>query len=458
MKWIFDMPIHITVHLSGRCKACNALNEKQIYDYGRKKYGEVEKEMDSVNHEITPLICSRCGSQYSAEFLIYRDQLSKREIIKTKIDWGNMISAEEHEPIRMGHDARYDVFKDHEDDFWEKYYSYALADFRKAVNELNKYEFEDAYSKMGIDVRFNTVNQYRKDALNRFTKVDEKCRFWREANHFFIYDHMLELGPLAWQPEKDVKQFGENRTRFVLLHFPLAEELENLRTSYIGEIIKKDKGDNEFLFRRIQQLSEELNRVRKRNTDYYHQIEKLKMEVTEYQRRLNKAYEEIEELKQNKQVIHRDPADISKINELKSFVSELLNELSEKNKIIEELSPSQPDTPEPVRLEEVAVDIQEELHTDHIRGKTIGIIGGKREGHTSDTYVCDIITHSGQTSDPAFYQTLKEADYIVVLTRFISHEAMWEAKAYALSEDKPIFFTKHTSIPRIIEEVAKGQK
>src|SRR5690606_24047233 len=124
--------------------------------------------------------------------------------------------------------------------------------------------------------------------------------------------------------------------------------------------------------------------------------------------------------------------------------------------IIETLSPIEAETIEPVSLDETDVET-EPVYTEKLRGKTIGIIGGKRENVISDAYVCDVVIHSGQTSDPDFYQTLKKADVIVVLTRFISHEAMWEAKAYAISNDKPIFFSKHTSIPRIIEEVAKGQ-
>jgi hypothetical protein len=224
MKWIFDMPIHITVHLWGRCKACNAVTENQIYDYGKKKYGEVEKEIDKVRHQITPLVCSRCGTQFSPELLIYKDQLSKRIISKVKIDWGNALDESEVAPLFKGHEERFTIFKEHEEEFWEKFCSYALNDFKKAISELNKYEFEDAYQKMDIDVQLNTVTQYRKDAIQRFTNPEDQTRFWREANHFFIYDHFLELGLIAWDPKAYMKEFGENRTRFVVLTFPLAEE------------------------------------------------------------------------------------------------------------------------------------------------------------------------------------------------------------------------------------------
>lgn len=47
---------------------------------------------------------------------------------------------------------------------------------------------------------------------------------------------------------------------------------------------------------------------------------------------------------------------------------------------------------------------------------------------------------------------------IVVLTQFVSHVAMWEAKAYAIQNDIPIHFTKGLNIQKILYEIAENYK
>jgi len=44
---------------------------------------------------------------------------------------------------------------------------------------------------------------------------------------------------------------------------------------------------------------------------------------------------------------------------------------------------------------------------------------------------------------------------IVVLTQFVSHVAMWEAKAYAIQNDIPIHFIKGLNIQKILYEIVK---
>ncbi|EGL84269.1 hypothetical protein CathTA2_0179, partial [Caldalkalibacillus thermarum TA2.A1] len=261
----------------------------------------------------------------------------------------------------------------------------------------------------------------------------------------------VHLGPLAWLPEKDVKKFGLNRTRFVLLHFPVGEPLEGLITEYIGRIVKKEKGDNAFLFRRISQLTDELQRVRRKSTEYYHKIESLKLEIAGFQKKLNEAYTELKNLRNNQTAYTRDPADIAKIHELKTFVKELMDELRQYR---QEKQSQEEDYRQPVVLEETVDDKVQDETQYVIRDKTIAIIGGERREHTeSKDYPCEVITHDGRKHNPEFYQTLQKADIIVVLTQYISHASMWEAKAHALENDKLIHFTKSINVERIIKEV-----
>lgn len=106
---------------------------------------------------------------------------------------------------------------------------------------------------------------------------------------------MLDPGPLAWvEVEADTKAFGLVRIRYVILHFPLDKALEGRRTKYIGHAIKRNKGgDNDFLFRRISLLTQEIERVSKRGTELVHRNEKLKADLAKTQNRLAEAYIQI---------------------------------------------------------------------------------------------------------------------------------------------------------------------
>ena len=455
MREFFNMPIHVVVYSTGRCKQCNTPNEVVIHDYGKKIYRDLEKEMDETKHYIRPITCRKCGSSFSPEFFVYKDHLRNAVISKTRLLHGNEIGGEEAEKIREGHRKRFDVFAAHEEEFWKAYTEFALNNWTVVVNELSKEEIEDAYAALGITERLATAQQYRRDVLKRFTTQKQKETFWRAANRYFVIEHLLELGAESWQVEKDKKTFGPNRTRFAILNFPLHDGLEEIRTRHIGEIVKLDKGDNPFLFRRISQLTDKLKRAERKISEYHHQIEKLKIDIAEVQRKLNEAYEELRRERENKITYQRDPDDISKIHELKSLVRELIEAIKEKDSIIQSLQPQQEQTEQAVELEEST----ETEVTDYssLQGKTIGIIGGWRR-KDARKYPCEILTHEGEKLDPEFFALLTRSDILVILTRFVSHAAMWEAKAHAITEGKPILYEQATNLDRILTACIKLSK
>ncbi|OOE05013.1 hypothetical protein BO219_06400 [Anoxybacillus kestanbolensis] len=446
--------LHVTVWLKGKCKYCKLNNEKKIHDYGVLTFEELDKQLDETKHELVPIVCKKCGSETTPESLLYRDELRKMVISEVNINYGHTIVGEKAHEIEEAHRKRYEIFDEHKDAFWERYTDYAIANWRDMVNELVDFEFQEAYQKLGIETSARTIAQYRKDVLNRFKTVEEKQRFWRAANEYFIYHHLLDIGPLGWALEKDVKYYGQKRMRFIVLHFPLGEALEELRTEWIGQLIKKEKGDNDFLFRRIAMLTDELNRTRRKITKYVHQIEELKAEQAKLQTRLAETYEELRRERKNKHISNRDPADIQKIHELKSFIAELIDELKEKEHLLQELQPVQKEVAVTVLEEETEDDTEKEV-IDVLAGKTVAIIGGHRQEQAGRKYPCTILTHTGEVLDPDFYRILKQADIIIILTQFISHLAMWEAKVYALQNDVPIYFMKGLNITRLLMEVAR---
>ena len=445
--------LHVTVWFRGKCKYCGFMNEKKVYDYGVLTFEEFDKQLDNTGHKVEPIVCKKCGTKSMPERVVYRDETRNLVVSEAVINYGQDVGGEE---MQEAHQKRYEIFNEQKEAFWEKYTDYAIANWRDMVNELVDFEIKEAYQKLGIETSARTVSQYRKDVLNRFKTVEEKQRFWRAANDYFIYQHLLDVGPLGWALDKDVKYYGQKRMRFIVLHFPLGEALEELRTEWIGQLIKKEKGDNDFLFRRIAMLTDELNRTRQRITKYVHQIEELKAEQSKLQEKLSEAYEQLRKEKENKNIVTRDPADIEKIRELKSFIAELIDELKEKDKLIRELQPAQEEMIVP-ELEEAQIDTEPET-LDILSGKTVAIIGGQRQEQAQKEYPCKVIVHSGEALNPDFYYTLKQADIIIVLTQFVSHLAMWEAKAYALQNDVPIYFMKGLNIPRLLEEVAASDR
>lgn len=451
LKDIFSMKVHIQVYLVGRCPRCKRQNEEMIFDYGEKTYRETEDMMDHVSHAITPLTCP-CGQVHSAEYLAYRDKLRNIEISRMNIMFGGEIDYEQAQAIQEAHNNRFQIFREHEEEFWNKFIEYALENWRDVLNELSVEEFRAAYRQLNIEVKCNTTQQFRRDVMNRFNMPEQKAEFWKAANHFFIYDHMLDLGPMAWFVPGDIQLFGQKRVRFVVLNFPMGEALEPLRTQMIGSVVKKERGDNAFLFGRISQLTDEIFRLKKRLNDYHYRIEEMKAEIAEKNEKLNELYSALRSEKEKKPKFVRDPGDIRKIQQLKSFIKELMSELKQKDTLIQELQPDH-------RMDNVEIPTQlEESDTFDSEfdwaNKTVGIIGGYRDEQSKQEYPCKILTHSGERLNPDFYSIMEKADILVVLTRFISHQAMWEAKAHAIEKDKPIFFSQSINIGIILSHIA----
>lgn len=448
-----SLPMHVEVFTLGVCPSCNKHNRKKIFDYGKLPYRELEERMDKTNHAIDPLSCDKCGYEFFPQEMVYIDLIRNKEIASADINFADIRDAEDFHAVQEGHDRRHEVFQENEISFWSGFCQYAIENWRDAVNELNKDEIQAGYTALSIETLLRTDGQARKDVHNRLQTSEEKATFWKAANHYFIYEHMLDLGPLAWEVSQDSKRFGMLRTRFVILHFPLDQALERERTKYIGQVIKHNKGgDSDFLFRRISQLTQELERVSKRGKDFFQRAEQYKAEMAKLQGRLSEAHEKNRLLENSKTEIYtRNPDDIRKIKELKGFVCELLKEVKSLRSSTEES--------EPITLEEIEgsaeyseVEEQDSWDPAILQGRTIGIIGGTRaRAAAAEADICSILTHDGSKQDVDFHMLLKQSDIIVVLTRFVPHESMWEAKAYAIENDKPILFEIAINIPRILQ-------
>lgn len=452
---ILSQTVHVIVKFAGKCPSCDRHNEQKIFDYGKKTIREFEKQADHTGHPFEPLNCKACGDQYSPEYVIYHDKIRNAEIGRIKIPYGNEMNYETYQLMQKGHNKRYEIFQEQEEDFWRAFCEFALSHWPKILQELRREEIESGLSELEFSLpEKRSETGLRREVTRKVTSDEDKTKFWRAANHDFIYKHILDIGPLAWQPQKDAAWYGANRVRFVLLHFPISEDLEPLRTEYIGKIIKREKGDNAFLFRRINQLTSELSRIRRKNTDFYHQIERLKREIAARDQKIHELSGALREARENTIIQERHPDDIRKIHELKSFIGELINEIRQlETAIPKEKTPLEELKP----IESTDQPRDESISLEALHGKTLGVIGGIKSQQVEKEGI-RILTHHGDKLDPTFYQTLEQADIIVIIPRLISHAGMWEAKAHAIDRDKPIVFERAINLDRILESVAQKQK
>lgn len=437
--------VHMKVFLTGRCTKCKHYNELQVYDYGVLPFEEQDAAMDHVKHSIEPIKCGKCGAEYPAEHIIYREILRKVDAVKQEINH-DYIDPETSEKMLQGHDERYEIFAAREVEFWAAFTDYALDNWQAAVGELSKQEITEGFRSLRRSPILKTDLHARREAL----KVDTADRrlFWQAANTEFIKE-LEEIGAMGWTPDAYVKMFGPGRTRFGIMYFPIADALENLRTKYIGVLFKREKGDNAFLLRRIGQLTDDAHKQTVKYNKVLRQLDEQKHTIAALQDKLGIANSKITELSYKQPLQDRNSEDAKRIRELKSFVGELLTELRE-------LRPDEPTgTSEAALLDEVVLHEKSEVDTSILKGKAVAIIGGYRARDAAGNYPCLILTHDGRKHDPMFYSVMQQADIIVLLTRFISHASMWEAKATALQDGKPIYFVQETNITRILNSVTE---
>lgn len=320
---MMNKKVHIKVYFTGRCPRCNGYNEVLTHDYGLKPYKDVEKEMDKVNHEIRDITCKSCSTPFPPKTLLYKETLSNTPLTEVAINYDRTHDAETSRLLKEAHANRFDYFKKHEPEFWDGFVANALRNWRDSVNELQQHELLAGLNALNISTNARTVTQLRREVLNKVKTSEQKAKFWRVANHDYVYNQLVDVGVMGWHVESDVKQFGKLRTRYVVINFPMAEVQERLRTEMIGKVVRTDRGDSAFIFRRLSQMTDELNRMSKKMRDRFHQIQELRAEIEDKNKKINELQKLLKVEKENKNIFYRDPNDVRKIHELKNLIKEL---------------------------------------------------------------------------------------------------------------------------------------
>lgn len=85
-------------------------------------------------------------------------------------------------------------------------------------------------------------------------------------------------------------------------------------------------------------------------------------------------------------------------------------------------------------------------------GKTVAVFG--RLDDTEEVEGVRLIFHDGDRVDWAMAKAAREADILVVLTRWVSHGVMWRLKEYAAEREKEVYFLRETGTQRILDWIA----
>lgn len=452
-------PIHAISQIERDCP-CGATLVAQIRDCGEvSEYFALEDAITGQDVPIFTLECPQCGSKGWPQYIAIFDRISERRIIRTEIGtpdmpvidigddnlpYGNILTLEESNVLDRGTEKMDDIFAEREEEFWTEYFAWALERWGTLLKDLQVTEFQSAYAELGIDADpYTSALGFRKDANRRFSTKDEKAVFWRVANRELVYSFFLWIDPHYWHTKEWSAKYGRDRITWLVLHFPLPEELEEIRTQRLAELAPKKSGEQGFLWERIGQLGRQLDKLNRRVQTLAGQLSEARQE--------NDALRKQLKTQSQKQLVsvERDPDDVRKIRKLKDLIRQLREEITRLERLL-------PEDPIPEADPEVMLKVEpaeQSLDFSILAGKTIGVFGWANENVEIEG--CRIVWHHGDSVDIDAERLVREADMFVFLTRFGSHQVMWWLKERAIDYNKIVFFLRERNVYRILEKVVK---
>ncbi len=444
-----DLEWDVALLSEGFCQRCDSFIQSSTSS-------NIKLDLQNLNQHKDDLLimivgnnfeCEICKNLVRKEKIVMLDKKTNQPLaehyIKDLIFLGFMKDQDKLQRI-LNSAADHDVYFDElAEPFWHAYSYIALRNWDIFIAELTRKELEyalqDYVPRVPLDASIETLLQMVKKL--DLTEI-EKQIFWRKANTLAI-KHYLLITIFGWDMNKEIAILGQNRAEFIFQNIPIPKELHSFYQIHQSYFLKN--GSQEAL-----KLHKTIERQQKH-------IRNLNQENGRLTQKLGEAYSRISELEQTSHPLVsdvRNKSDILKIQQLKGLIEDLKFELSQ----VAMLDEVELETSKAVLTEEpeVVEGDTESLSIDSLlQEKNILILGGFRGKQVNESQKYSVNTHDTRTLDPAFYDLLKKADIVIILTRHISHRAMWEAKEQAILEGKPIYYTSFINIPTIIAEVVK---
>lgn len=437
--------LEVSIQSAGQCPSCDGAVFSSQSSPININLRSLESHIDDLLIMVVdePLVCNECQTSVKKERILIKDLQANKPLAERFIDdlvlLGTLGDHEELQRVLTAAVEHRHFFHRFEESFWSAYSFVALRKWDVYIEELTRKELWHALQNFYPQVPKNIS---KEKLLSRVKQLglteEEKGIFWMKANETVIR-HYLLLTVFGWAVKKEIGLLGQNRAQFIFQYLPIPTELKPFYEKHAS--IFTDKGIHEAV---------KLQKTIDRQHEFLKQLQQENGRLTE---KLGESYKRISELEQSTATItheFRSKTDILKIQQLKGLIEELKFELDQ----IPQHQVEADEQKEGIVLSEEPLHQEEPVSLETIlQGKSILILGGYRAKQTREENGYIIQTHDARILDPTFYELVRQADVIIVLTRFISHRAMWEAKEYAILEEKPIHFTAFTNIPTILTEI-----
>lgn len=454
--------VYLVAYTERRCPTCKKNISALLHDYGLVTPENFDEKVGVNDFPVKPIKCPTCGGVEFPEYMTIYDgdkplnriRVGSRDlpVVGGNAPYGVIYTPEEQAELERGMAKVVPLFDKQGQDFWDKYCKFALNNWEECLRELLAVEFQFAYQELKLPVLPGHANTatWRRDAEKRLKTDDDRQRFWRAANQKLIDEFLWDGNVVSWPVETWVKKFGRKRIIYIVLHLPLPEELEGIRTEKLSLIIKKRSGDAGVLFQRIAHLGRELDRQRRRSEELSRTLLELRQEKASVEQKLSEARQLIETLQGEKTIYQRDPRDVQKIREYKGLIGELRSEMKRLEAQLPPVVSRELEEPEEAETDDILAPAKE-VSLEVLAGKTIAIFGRLSAEQGAG---CKLLWHEGSRADQELESIAREADVYVVLTRLVSHEVMWRLKELAIDQEKKIVFSRETNTEKILARAA----
>ncbi|MBM7865581.1 hypothetical protein GTO89_02140 [Heliobacterium gestii] len=331
----------------------------------------------------------------------------------------------------------------------------------------------------GDKKRYLVVKKIKESVVRDYPPTELERFFHATVTAFIHFALLPGIYSGKWDVADGEKRLGPSALTFALLTFPLVDKLSDMRTAALLELAggaAKESGAPIHRYARTlqKQLSDKQSDVERLSTDLGHMRERLVVA----EKKLHESREESRRLRDSLAATQQEPAESAyarKVQALKRRLEDMEAELKAlriqqarharrvkvshgspmliaakfltKGLAQKEASPGLAEDAERAGAALRPVDFT------RLAGLTIGIFGGIGDKQPPDDLPCRLILHDAE-KEAAWRGSLPQCDVLVVLTRAISHQAMWAIKEHADVTGKPIFYSRHLSIPVILRNMA----
>lgn len=448
------------------CPHCRKIVRVLVHDYGELTPENLDEKTGMHNFPVLPVKCPLCAGEDWPTHAVLFDATEDRVVRRVPLGTADLpvvgggapyavtYSPEEQAELERGLAKLPEFFRQKGEEFWERYCAWALSRWRDALKEISPEEWAEGYASLGVSLPGHpSPAACRKDAEARFASDKEKTAAWRALNRWLVEKEFLWIPVDQWPVEEWAARYGRERVTWLLLNLPLLEELERWRTEKLAPAVpKKTCGPQAVLWERIKQLGQALDRQRRRSEELSRLLQEERAARHNLEEKLAAARAEVsrlrEELSGRPVEAGRNPEDARRIARLKSLVRELREEVLHLREMLPREEPA-PDKEEPTPVTAPAEEVPR--LEDVLVGRIVVAFG--RVGEPLNGPV-RILWHHGDRWDLDAERLAKEADVLVVLTRFCSHEAMWAAKEFAADTGKPIGFARGSGVESVLRAAA----